>query len=227
MVLLLGIILIVLGILVFAFRGFFGVFPDNWEWVGIILAGVGLIMGTPSVLQMIMGRPRLMICFDRLVRNQERSLGIFLKNPPLGKKSNWRKLGVKRDTIESLIVSFCVTEVGTGKIKTQPIMHAKIYSDDDPTHIGKNRIALPPTITYEASVMIAMWDESKKKAIIPGDTLRSYIELSVGVYQIEVIFVVDGDPQIEFRRFNVGVKADDLEWLPLNQSEIHKKGSQN
>ena len=100
MALLLGLILIILAILVFALRGFFGVFPDNWEWVGIALAGVGVLMAIPSVLQMAIGHPKLMLEFDRVVRERERSLAIFLKNqqfgnPLEGKKSIWRKLGVK------------------------------------------------------------------------------------------------------------------------------------
>jgi hypothetical protein len=165
-------ILFALAILVLAFVGVFGRFPDNWEWVGIVLAGLGLAMGAPSVFQMMLGRPKLLSDYDRHVRGQERALMVFLKNPQLSRKSLWRKLGVRRDTIESLIASFCITEVGTNKVMTEPIMHASIFSDDDPAHIGKNRIALPPTITYEASIMIALWDGTKHKAIIPGDNVR-------------------------------------------------------
>ncbi len=215
MALLLAIILIILGILVFALRGFFGVFPDSWEWAGIVLAGVGLAMGVPSILQMILGQPKLMFDFDRVVKGKERALAIFLKNPQLGKKSVWRKLGVKRDTIESLTVSFSISEVGTGKIPI-PIMHARIYSDDDPTDVGNNRIALPPTLSFETCVMIAMWDEVKKKVIVPGDRNRPSVELSAGIYRVEVIIAVDGEPQTEFRKFVVGDTADDLVWVKPN-----------
>ena len=227
MVFSIAVILFVLGVLLLALVGFLGRFPDNWEWVGIVLAGVGLAMGVPSVLQMVVGRPKLMVDFDRVVKGNERSLAIFLKNPQLEKKSIWRKLGIRRDTIESLIVSFCITEVGTGKVMTEPIMHARIYADDDPTNIGKNRIALPPTISFEASIMLAMWDETKHKAIIPGDKLRRSIEVATGVYRIEVIFVVDGDPQKEFRQFVVGNTADDLVWVVPSQLKTGKKGHLN
>jgi len=228
MVLSLGIILILLGILVFALRGFFGVFPDNWEWVGIVLAGVGLLMGVPSTLQMMMGRPKLILDFDRIEKGEGRTLAIFLKNPQLGnpqsgKKSIWRKLGFKRETIESLTASFCIVEIGTRKVMTQPIMHARIYSDDDPTDVGNNRIALPPTLSFETCVMIAMWNDAKKKAIVPGDRNRPSVELSASIYQIEAIFIVDGEPQKEFRRFVVGNTADDLIWV---KPTPRKKGSQ-
>src|SRR4030042_7069739 len=103
-------ILVALAILVLAFVGVFGRFPDNWEWVGIVLAGWGIAMGTPSIFQMMLGRPKLLRDYDRHVRNQERALLIFLKNPPLSEKSIWRKIGIRRDTISSLSVSFCITE---------------------------------------------------------------------------------------------------------------------
>ena len=222
--LLLAIILFVLGFLLLAFRGFFGMFPDSWEWVGIVLAGVGLIMSIPSVLQMAKGRPKLMVNFDMTVGDGKRFLAVFLKNPQLEKKSVWRKLGVKRDTIESLIVSFRISEVGTGKIII-PIMQSRIYSDDDTTDVGKNRIALPPTLSFEASVMIAIWDKDKKRAIIPGDRLRASVEIPAGVYQIAIIFVVDGDPQTKFRQFIVGTTADELDWIVPKQSKTGKVGS--
>jgi hypothetical protein len=102
-------------------------FPDNWEWVGIVLAGVGLLMGIPSMLQMAIGSPKLILNFDRIVKDRERHLAIFIKNqqlgnPQEGKKSIWRKLGVRRGTIESLTVSFRISEVGTGKILI-PVMN--------------------------------------------------------------------------------------------------------
>ena len=207
------IILVALAILILAFVGIFGRFPDNWEWVGIILAGGGLAMGAPSLLQMMLGRPKLLRLCDRHVRNEERALMIFLKNPQLSKKSIWRKLGVRRDTIASLSASFCITEVGTNKVMTEPIMHARIYSDDDPTKAGSWRIALPPTFSWSTTIMVAKWDDTKKKAIVLGDEVRDLVELSAGVYRIEAIFFVDGEPQKEFRRFIIGNTADDLIWM--------------
>ncbi len=217
MALLLGIILIVLGLLLFALRGLFGVFPDNWEWVGIVLAGMGLLMGVPSILQMAMGSPKLMVDFDRIVEDKERHLAIFLKNQQLGnplegETSIWRKLGVKRDTIESLTVGFCISEVGTGRILI-PVMQARIFSDADLNESGTWRTTLPPTLSFETSVMIATWDENKKKAIVLGDRTKSSVELAKGIYKITVSIAVDGEPQYYSRQFIVGDTADDLAWV--------------
>jgi hypothetical protein len=166
---------------------------------------------------MLIGRAKLIVEFDKIVEQQKRSLAIFLKNPQLGdasigKKSIWRKLGVKRDSIESLIVSFRISEVGTGKVLI-PIMHARIYSDADSSEQGSWRVTVPPTLSFETSVMVAMWNGSKKVAIVPGDKIRAAIELPKGIYGIEAIFVVDGEPQKRFREFIVGDTADNLTWV--------------
>ena len=225
MVLLLAVILIILGLLVFALKGIFGVFPDKWEWVGIVIAGVGLLMGVPSILQMCIGKPKLLVDFDKVVKDRERNLAIFLKNQQFGnplqaKKSFWRKMGVKRDAIESLTVGFRILNAGTRDILI-PIMHARIFSDADPTSLGIWRTTLPPTLSFETCVMIAMWDEGKKKAIVPGDQIRSYEELAKGVYEIIVTIVTDGEPQFYSRQFIVGDTADDLTWV---KPVPHKKG---
>ena len=215
---LLSIVLVLLGALILAFRGFFGSFPDSWQWVGIVLAAVGIMVGVPSIFQMILGRPKLILGFDRIEREAERHLAVYLKNSPISnlslkKKSFWSKLGVGRETIESLTVSFRINEAGTGRILI-PVRQARIYSDAIDED-GTWRTTLPPTLSDETSVMIAMWDNNKKKAIVPPDKTKSPFELGEGVYQIQVIVALDGDPRIYIRQFIVGKNADDLAWVPL------------
>ena len=218
-------VLLALVILVLAFVGVFGRFPDNWEWVGIVLAGGGIAMGTPSILQMIFGRPKLVSEYFRIVEKQDRSLVIFLKNPPLEKKSIWGKLGVRRETLQSLIISLQISEVGSGRILI-PIMQTRIFSDDDPDNKGRGRIALPPTFHSPASVMIAMWVEKEKKVAIPGDRIRQSKLLSAGKYRVDVLLIPDGSPRKEFMHFIVGNTADELAWVRPNLSTQRKGGSQ-
>lgn len=204
--------LFTLAVLVLAFVGVFGRFPGNWEWVGIILAGFGIVMGTPSLLQMIYGRPKLKSEYTIIAQEQHRSLAIFLKNPPLEQKSILEKLGVRRDTIESLILSFSISEAGSGRTLI-PIMQTRIFSDEDPDNKGRGRIALPPTYHSPATVMVAMWDDAKKVAIIPGDRLRQSVGLPSGKYLIEVLLIPDGKPRKEIMQFIVGKTADELMWV--------------
>ncbi|HUX49068.1 MAG TPA: hypothetical protein VMV76_07965 [Dehalococcoidia bacterium] len=214
---LLGFAFVIFGFLVLALGGIWGVMPEGWEWVGGLFAIVGVIMEIPGLLQMTIGRAKLIAEFEKIVEREKRSLALFMKNPQLGdasigKKSIWRRIGVKRESVESLIVSFQIREVGSGKVVI-PIMQARIYSDADSSEEGSWRIRVPPTLSYETSVMVAMWNESKRVAVVPGDRLKGEVELPKGAYRIEVIFVVDGEPQKRFREFIVGDSADELSWV--------------
>lgn len=92
-------------------------------------------------------------------------------------------------------------------------MQARVYSDADSSGQGSWRVTVPPTLAFETSVMVAMWNDSKKVAVVPGDNLRTSVELPKGIYRIETAFVVDGEPQKRFRRFIVGDSADSLTWV--------------
>lgn len=204
-------VIIALAIFCLAFIGIFGRFPDEWEWIGIILAGMALAMATPSIFQMLWGRPLLEMQFEEYVENKERVLLIFLKNPPV-KRRILRILGVRREAAQSITVEFRILEVGSNRIIV-PIRQARIYSDDDPTDEGRNRISLPATYSVAASVILIRWDTQEKKAFVAHDRLRQELPLEYGQYQADVILIVDGDPKIIHRQFVVGKKADDLVWI--------------
>ncbi len=188
-----------------------------WMWlVGPIMTGVGVIISLPGWLQMTIGSAKLIVEFDRIVKEEKRSLAIFMKNPQLGdaskgKKSIWRKIGVKRRSIESLVVSFRISEVGTEKIVV-PDVNARIYSDADSSGQGNWQVTVPPTLRFATSVIAALWNENRKVAIVPGDNDRAQVELPKGVYRIDATFVVDGEPQKKSREFIVGDTADSLHW---------------
>jgi hypothetical protein len=206
-----AIILIILGILFFALGGFFGRFPDNWEWVGIVLAGVGLAMATPSIFQMLWGRPTIKMQFENGVKEVDRFLPVYLSNPPI-KNKILKKLGVRRETIQSLTAQFRISELGSGRVII-PSRQARIYSDEDPDDKGRFRTTLPPTFSVAASIMVVLWDVKKDKAIVLPDRLREVSSLPEGAYLVHIIFLVDGDPISVSRQFIIGKKADDLTWV--------------
>jgi hypothetical protein len=208
-------VLIALVVLVLAFVGAFGRFPDNWEWVGIVLAGIGLAMTSPSILQRLCGKPIVKVDFDRGIEDKKRFLLVFLQNPQV-KNPILRKLGIKRDSVQSLTVQFRISEFGSGTI-IEPIRNAKIYPDDDPTDIGKWRVALAPTFSVGACFIIALWDAQQKKALVPPDRTRQILELSSGYYRVDIIMMIDGEPMHKSRQFVVGEKSDDLIWAQSNK----------
>lgn len=175
--------------------GIFGKFPDSWAWVGIVLAGMGIVMTSPSIIQMIWGRAAIQIEFS----DTSTPLSIFLHNPPVQNRI-LRFLRIKRETIQSIVAEFRIQEAGSNKIIV-PIRHARIYSDDDVAEIGNTRIALPPTYSVAASIVIITWDSQEKKAYITGDRLRSQLEIGEGYYIATIIIFVDGDPITVQRSF--------------------------
>ena len=219
------VIIVVLAILSLAFIGIFGRYPDEWEWVGIVLAGVAITMATPSIFQMFWGRACIETEFEVSARGSERSLLIFLRNPPVQNRI-MRILGVKRETVQSLTAEIRISEFGSKKIIV-PIRHARLFSDEDTSDKGSNRIVLPPTYTVAASIMVAMWDNKNKKAVILGDRLRQPLLLDEGYYYAQIIIFVDGEPKEFSRQFVIGKNADDLIWAHPPQSTSRNEGSQS
>ena len=210
-----GIVLIVLALVLLAMRGAFGDFPAQWEWVGIVFAGVGILMASPMVLQMIWGRPRLSVEFENDAHGEERLLIVFLKNLPIG--TLVKALGVKRDTIQSLTASLQVAEVGSGRIII-PVLQLRIYSDDDETDNGRGRTVLPPTYLVGANLVVAKWDAKARRVIVPPTRTHPETPLPEGYYEARILFLVDGEKTQYNRRFKVGQAADELDWCPGSTS---------
>ena len=205
------IVVVVLAIVCLAFIGIFGRFPDEWEWVAIVFVGVGIALTTPGVLQMFLGRACVETEFEVSARAHERSLVVFLKNPPI-ENGILKVLGIKREPVQSLTAEVRISEFGSKKI-VAPIRHARLFTDEE-TSPDKwfNRIALPPTYSVAASIMVAMWDNGRKQAIILGDILRQPLFLNEGYYYAQLLIFVDGEPTEVSRQFAVGRTADELIW---------------
>ena len=205
--------LAILAVVVLAFRGVFGEFPDSWEWVGVVMASLSLIVGSHPLAQAIWGRPNVQVELEEYAEGTGRSLMVFIRNVPVDGKVP-RMLGVKREAVKSLAVQYQIREYGSNKVVV-PIGLARIHSDDDTTGPGQGRISLPPTFSVGASVMMALWDPDSNLAVLPPrpSTNEAY-GLSQGLYVADIVLIVDGEPSPirKMRQFKVGYKADDLHW---------------
>lgn len=210
--LLAGFTVIVIGVICLAFTDILGRFPDEWEWVAIVIAGVGIVLVIPSTFQMFWGRAYVKTEFKVSAKGDERSLVILLQNPPVQNRV-LKTLGVRRETVQSLTGELRISEAGSNVI-IDTIRRARIFTDEDKSDSdrGSNRIVLPPTYSVAASMMIAMWDNNLKGAIVLGDLLRKELLLRKGYYTVQIMIFVDGEPVEESRQFVVGEKADDLIW---------------
>lgn len=208
------IILFVLAILLLAFIKILGRFPDEWEWVGIVLGWVAIAMAAPCISQMFWGRACLETEVEASARAGERSLLIFLKNPPV-KNRMLKALGVKRETVQSLTAEIRIAEFGSKKVIV-PIRHLRLYPDDDASDVGSARIALPPTYSVAASMIVVTWDNNSGQAVVPGDRNRQPLTLGEGYYLALIILLMDGEPTKICQPFVVGKNADDLMWGKAN-----------
>jgi hypothetical protein len=206
----------VLFLIMLAFSGAFGKFPDDWAWIGIVLAGIGIVITAPTIFQMIWGRPRVDVTFETVVESDASSLQVFFSNPPVMNKV-LRFISVRREAVQSLAVQFRIAEAGSGTIII-PIHQAPLYTDDSDMENAscRSRIPLPTTYSVGATAMIALWDAQNKCVIIPPDRLRQPIRLKPGYYQAQILLLIDGLPRQTLRRFVVGAKAGDLVWSSPN-----------
>lgn len=154
-------------------------------------------------------RPVLALEPIRYVEGMDRSLMVFLKNPPIGRFL--RNLGLRRDTIQSLTAHFQIREAGSGTVVAPSGMPAFDQTSDE-TDIGRERIMLPPTFSVGASLTIVLWYGGH--AWIAPDRLRDPEPAPPSPFAVEIIFVVDGEPLKYQGRFVVGSDPDDLGWAP-------------
>ena len=122
-----------------------------------------------------------------------------------------KMLGVKREGVQSLTVQFQIREIGSGKTIVSG-RQARIWSDDDTSDLGRDRIALPPTYSVAASIAIAWWDSKNNNVFVLPNRIHDAHVLDAGHYLAEIILLVDGEPAHISRSFVVGKTADDLIW---------------
>ncbi|MEE8543035.1 MAG: hypothetical protein V3S94_04195 [Gammaproteobacteria bacterium] len=209
---------VALVLVVLALRGAFGDFPAEWEWVAVVLAALAVVMAFPPLFQMALGRPRLAVEIETDAQGEKRNLIVFLKNRPVTNRLI-KKLGVKRETIQSLSAHVQVVEAGSGTILS-PIRHARIFANSEDLDAPRERISLPPTYGVAAVFFVARWDGTSHRAVLAPDRLRSEEALPGGYFEARIIVTVDGEPLGFAGRFLVGQSADDLRWSPKSLKRV-------
>lgn len=189
--------------------------PPEINWIiGLlgVVAFVLAVLAVPSVMQMIVGRAHLKREYETNADGADRTLLVFLSNPPV-KRKFWRRIGVQRVAIQSLEAAFQIREAGSGKV-LDTIRHAQFNATDDPSDkTSVSRIVLPPTFSVGATMMLALWDEATAEAVVMPDRLRPALGLTAGLYHIQIVYQVDGEPLTDERTLKVGHRADDLMWI--------------
>lgn len=183
MALLFAIILILSGALFFALQGLFGRFPDNWEWVGIILAVVGIAMGVQPFLKMWYGNPKLEFRFDIEDTPPFCFYECHIFNVPITNKF-LRKMGVRRDTAQDVSAAYEILKKPTGEVVC-PSTTVQIKTQ---TGVVAQRIVLPAS--YSPSIFAIFYlDKNTSEAFVARD---NKLLLPMGSYYARVT-VVEGE----------------------------------
>lgn len=192
-------------------------------WLQIVGLGLaafsagGVALAVPTFLQVFFGAPQFRSQYDA-GSHGESGLIVYLDNRPSGKWLNEWSV-IKRDTIQSLTVSFQIYHVESSNIVI-PIRQARIYSDDDPTDLGSYRVELPPTYSVAASIVLVIWSPEIGQFVVPPGRTQAPLPLTPGLYEARLVFIVDGAPVKESRRFQVGTTETQLQWLaPSDESK--------
>ncbi len=188
--------------------------PIYLQWLGFGLAvfsAVGVLLVLPTLLQIFLGGPQLHKEFDSHDEDGSRLLLVFMKNLPVEKPFGRFAL-VKRDTIESLAVTFQILDACRQSIIV-PVHQARIQSGEDSDELGRYRIRLPPTFSVGASIAVAMWNAASGRAEIPPTQGKQSVPLDPGIYEARSIFHIDGRRNDVAKNFSVGQTVKELEWL--------------
>lgn len=194
---------IILGISLIALAGFFGRFPDNWEWIGIVLAGVGLVMAVPSAMQMTYGRSLITLRFG--IEDKEKACFYHCEvyNMPI-KNRLLRKLGVRKEAAQDVVAMFEIRERVTGRCQC-PLTVTILKTQSG---VGAERISLPASL-FPAIFAIIYVDKNTNEVSVMREPKSL---LPVGEYTAEVKVVEGQDTHIVRCNFVIADKYPFVYW---------------
>ena len=167
----------------------FNSFPAQWEWVALIIGGVAFLMAVQPFLQMIYGRPRIVIILGNpKVINGSTMLECHIFNRPITKRI-LNALCITRHTATGLIALFHIEESRTGDRVYEEWPHLYSQAGD-----ATQRVDLP--VGYvPARFAVVTIDEATGKvyAGLVGPTKRQDVEaLADGLYEVTISVEVGG-----------------------------------
>ena len=163
-----------------------------------IVALVAAMLALPTVLQMIWGKPKLVIAVSDREVTAGKVLQVELFNPPIQNKL-LRWLGVKRMTAGDVMGSFKIQEHGSRRV---------IFPGEVPEIITHNGTGGHQRISLAASffpatfgVVLSLYEDKKAYVFEEQETI-----LPPGKYCVCIHFMMEGEP-IETERTFVVTKA--------------------
>lgn len=158
-------------------------FPVSMEWVGLVLAIIGVVVAMPWILSLIFGDPELKAFFDSCEVDNSTVLGCEICNPPIIDGCLYY-LGARRQTALGVRGQWAIEEPHSSRVLYRGNV---LFVNDDLLSGGSSVIDIPPSESglsigmiqfYEGSKFAHVYGEIDKK-LFPGQ-YRVYMSLESG-----------------------------------------------
>lgn len=155
--------------------------PILLQWIGFIIAVVGLLMATPSIIQFIWGRAKLSSSFVINTIDQITILSLLIKNVPI-KNSVLGRILEDRTVINKLVVTFEILTKSNEKIgNTTRGKIGELYSGYTKTYKELSTDSDP------IFVPIVSFDKKNNMALIMSDSRHSQLQLELhSLYTVKI-----------------------------------------
>ncbi len=185
----------------------------DWALIVAIIALVVAVMALPTVFQMIWGKPKLKIDYDNM--NGYR-LWIKLQNVPITNKF-LAAMGVNRNSLDIRSIWISIRSKSDNELGPFDVYYGDTtYKDIRKLTLGNARSS---HITLLASPLTANIDVAGIRTMAEGkvfviNELGKYDQvLSVGLYTLELAFMVNGVSREIEKDFRVNQTKPFVEWM--------------
>ncbi len=180
------------------------VWPTTWEWVGILLAIIGILMAVQPFLQMIYGQPKLSIRPSVVMEKETAAIGLHVSNPPI---TEWwlSLLGVTKQTAEGVVISYMIDELESGK-SILPVTFSHTY-----TGAGNPAKRVDIAASDYAS-FIPIGAVNKGKVYLDKGGGSELQLLAIGKYKVIVIIVYGSKKELAYKHLIVSENTPYASW---------------
>lgn len=185
-----------------------------WVWVGIVLAFIAVvvaIMTLPTVLQMIYGKPKLVLYFRNFA-----SLGLALRIQNMPLNTFQKFLRVKRESIDDFSLRIYISSHDKEVIEST--LDGYIYGDSTGrlltfNDIQRNHISLPASFYQASTLVVRAGEQYGKHTTRIYDMNGNYDkELAEGSYSLHIEICADGQIAEIYKDFKVNNHEPWVEW---------------
>ncbi len=158
--------------------------PSIWQWIGIFVGFIALILAMVTIPHLIWGKPKITVDWDIAEIDVGKALECKIWNEPLTNKViNWF---TRRDPVEDLNAKLDICEAGSGKVLVSCIPKIKDFSGAYAQRVRLSSSLIP------ACFSIAVVDKNDNQVYVRNGRDTDKQNLAPGKYTAKVELLIDG-----------------------------------